>query len=100
MDTVQTPGRLRSQLTKVHTPACHDCHDDTTSPWHRYIQASTGTGDRPAHILASAAVLLFVAGCLLQLARARERGVITVVCLHSPERSFLGGLHAHPRGHR
>ncbi len=31
MDPVQTPGRLRSQPIKVHTPACHDCHDDTTS---------------------------------------------------------------------
>jgi hypothetical protein len=31
MDPVHTPGRLRSQPVKVHTPACHDCHDDTTS---------------------------------------------------------------------
>jgi hypothetical protein len=27
MDAVHTPGRLRSQPVKVHTPACHDCHD-------------------------------------------------------------------------
>jgi hypothetical protein len=31
MDPVQAPGRLRSQLIKVRTPASHDCHDDTTS---------------------------------------------------------------------
>jgi hypothetical protein len=32
MDPVQAPGRLRSQLIKVHPPACHDCHDVACDP--------------------------------------------------------------------
>src|SRR5947208_14184542 len=46
MDPVQTPGRLRTQLIKVHTPACHDCHDDTTSlpaPLHPGVTARHGS---------------------------------------------------------
>jgi hypothetical protein len=46
MDPVHTPGRLRPQLIKVHTPGCHDSRDDTTTLREADDYGKPGTASR------------------------------------------------------